>query len=56
MHIFHTLIVDINSCLGHPQYSQLGVACEKWDLFFWTCFKLFVNQSMSVIKGDFKLW
>jgi len=43
LYIFQTLIVEIRDCLGHPQHSQLCVPCEKWDLSFWTSFKLFVN-------------
>jgi len=36
VYIFQKLIVDMKDCLGHPQRSQLCVACEKWDLSFWT--------------------
>jgi len=36
MCIFQALIVDITNCLAHPPCSQFCVACEKWDLFFWT--------------------
>jgi len=43
VYIFQTLIEDIKDCLGHPQRSQLCVACENYDLSIWTCFKLFVN-------------
>jgi len=36
LYSFQTLIVDIKDCLGHPWRYQLCVACEKWDLSFWT--------------------
>ena len=52
VYIFQALNVDIKDCLGHPHRSQC-VDREKYDLSFWTCFKLLVNYWYKAIL---KLW